>query len=223
MRSVLVAPRALPFVLLAVLAFVVAPLCRASIAQTVAAPTGTLPVLRHGIPERIPSTLPLHLKKTDLPLMYARLRDGVYSVDGRVGKVQLNYDVRAAGYLYLFVPGVGTALLSLAPSPDAVSMPAAYKDGELTVRAGDHTLNLTGVESLVDDRGKPPTKLYVRLDRGSWGLSRTPMVGFGTVNDAPYEWPEAQRPESAEDSPLPVPASLLPRKLAFQVPAAAPR
>lgn len=190
-------------------------------AQTFAAVTGTTPIFAGDVPDRIPSALPAHHKKTDLPLMYARVRDGVYSVDGLVGKVRLNYDVKAANYLYLFVPGVGTALVSLAPSADAVWMPAAYRNGQLTLRVAEHTLNLTGIESLVNDRGKEPASLYVRLDRSAWRLGRTPMVGFGTTTQAPYEWPGAlAAPAVAADNdaaPVPVPTSLLPRPVAYQV------
>ncbi len=184
-------------------------------AQTFAASTGTVPVLGGDVPDRVASALPAHHKKSDAPLMYARVRDGVYSVDGMVGKVRLNYDVQGVGYLYLFMPGVGTALVSLAPSAEAVSVPAGYHDGEITVRVGEHTFNITGIESLVNDRGKEPAVLYVQLDRGAWKLGRTPMVGFGSTIQAPYEWPGALSVPAvaaeADTPSLPVPASLLPR------------
>lgn len=203
-------------------------LCLSLPAQTFAAATGTTPIYTGDIPPSVPSALPAHHRKTDAPLIYARVRNGIYSVDGMVGKVQLNYDVKGANYLYLFVPGVGTALVSLAPSTDAVSVPAAYHDGELTLRIGDHTLNLTGVESLVNDNGKTPAKVFVLLDRESWKLNHTPMLGFGMTAKAPYEWPGAL-PQQADADPqpevvrLPVPVSLLPRKVSYQVPAAALR
>lgn len=197
----------------------------AASAQSFAAAAGTSPALTGDIPLSVPSALPPHHKKTDAPLIYARVRDGIYSVDGMVGKVQLNYDVKAANYLYLFVPGVGTALVSLAPSHDSISVPAAYHDSELTFRVAGHTLNLTGVESLVNDKGKTPTALYVQLDRESWKLNRTPMIGFGNTAMAPYQWPgalpeqlSAQPDEAAAPAP---PKSLLPRTVAYRVPAAA--
>lgn len=189
-------------------------------AQTFPATTGTTAVFTGDVPDRIPSALPAHHKKTDAPLMYARVRDGVYSVDGMVGKVRLNYDVKAASYIYLFMPGVGTALVALAPSPDAVSVPAAYHDGQLTVRVADHIFNLTGIESLVNDRGKEPASLFVTLNREAWRLSRRPMVGFGTARQAPYEWPGALpvlAAADAEEAPVPMPVSLLPRPATYPV------
>ena len=143
-----------------------------------------------------------------------------------MGKVKLNYDVRGVRYLYFFVPGLGTAVVSLEPSVEGISEQGIYQDGELTVRVGEHTLNLTGVESLVNDKGKQPAHLYVRLDRNSWRLSRSPMLGFGAAAQSPYEWPGAlavqPSPEDAGQVSLPVPPSLLPRKVAYQVPASAP-
>ncbi len=191
-------------------------------AQTFPAATGEAAVFSNNVPDRVSSALPSHHTKTNAPLMYARIRDGVYSVDGLVGKVRLNYDVKAASYFYLFMPGVGTALVSLAPSADAVSMPAAYHDGQLTVRVADHVFNVTGIESLVNDRGKEPAGMFVTLNRNAWKLGRTPMIGFGTAVQAPYEWPgalptPAVTAAEADDAHLPVPASLLPRPGAYRV------
>ncbi len=191
-------------------------------AQTFPAATGEAAVFSSDVPDRIPSALPSHHPRTDMPLMYARIRDGVYSVDGMVGKVRLNYDVNAASYFYLFMPGVGTALVSLAPSLDTVSVPAAYHDGQLTVRVAEHTFNVTGIESLVNERGKEPATIFVTLNRSAWRLGRTPMLGFGTAVQAPYEWPgalptPAVAAAAADEAHLPVPASLLPRPGAYQV------
>ncbi len=191
--------------------------------QTFSAITGTTPVFTGDLANRVPSALPPHHKKTDAPLMYARIRDGVYSVDGMVGKVRLNYDVKAASYLYLFMPGVGTALVSLAPSADAVSVPAAYHEGQLTVHVADHTFNVTGIESLVNDRGAVPGTLFVSLDRSAWKLGRTPMLGYGSTVRAPFEWPgvspvTAVAGAEADESAAPVPANLLPQRVGYRVP-----
>lgn len=214
------------FVLRAASAFALLPGAAAlsSHAQTFAAITGTTPVFTGDLPDRVASALPSKHKKTDAPLMYARIRNGVYSVDGMVGKVRLNYDVKAASYLYLFVPGVGTALVSLSPASGAVSVPAAYHEGQLTVRVADHTLNVTGIESLVNDRGAEPAVLFVSLDRGAWKLGRTPMVGYGGATQAPFEWPgalpmtAAAAGAEADEAAAPVPASLLPRRVGYSVP-----
>ncbi len=167
---------------------------------------------------------PSHRRRTEDRLIYARIREGVYTVDGMVAKVHLNYDVEGAPYLYLFVPGVGTAVISATPDQDAVMAPAALRQDELHFNVDHHHFTLTGV-NLVSDKGQAPTHLYVRLDRAAWGLSRMPMVGFGTLAEFPYEWPGALPTEQREESEAlpPVPSSLLPRmlpRLSTAVPAA---
>ena len=159
-------------------------------------------------------------------LIFARVRDGVYSVDGMVAKVRLNYDIQGANYMYLFLPGVGTAVVSAAPDEDALMLPATLQAGALTFSADGHHFSLSGV-SLASDQGQSAAHLYVRLDRSAWHLSRTPMIGFGDRAAVPYEWPGALPAEHAEESQSvpPIPASLLPSASAIAptvpVPAAA--
>ena len=142
------------------------------------------------------------------------MRDGVFTVDGMVAKLQLNYDVNGVHYIYLFVPGVGTAVVSAVADPDAVLTQASYKNMALSFSVGDHRFNLTGV-TLASDKGTAPAHLYVRLDRSAWRLNRNPMLGFGNAPAQPYVWPGALPLSTAnqiEDSEVvpPVPASLLP-------------
>ncbi len=168
-------------------------------------------------------SVPGHHHDAQERLIYARVRDGVYTVDGMVAKIRLNYDVQGANYMYLFVPGVGTALVSVAPEADAVVAPASLHDDELTFSLDGHRFNLTGV-ALESDKGQPPAHLYVRLDRSAWRLSRMPMVGFGNRAALPYEWPGALHQEQAQDDQTapPVPSSLLPRTAALTPVAASP-
>ena len=164
--------------------------------------------------ERI--SVPAHRHGSEDKLIYARVRDGVYSVDGMVAKIRLNYDVQGAHYMYLFVPGVGTAVLSVAPDADAIATPATLHTNELSFTVDEHRFILTGV-ALESDKGQPPAHLYVRLDRSAWRLSRLPMVGFGSRAQMPYEWPGALPQEHAEESFAvpPMPASLLPSPAAL--------
>ncbi len=144
-------------------------------------------------------------------LIFARVRDGVYTVDGMVAKVHLNYDVQGSTYLYLYVPGIGTAVLSVSPDGKAVVTPATLHMDELTFTVDGHHYGLSGI-SVASDRGVAPAHLYVRLDRAAWHLNRTPMVGFGNRAELPYEWPGSLPPELSEESmdAPPVPMSLLP-------------
>ncbi len=119
----------------------------AAMAQTFAAPAGAEAAALTSMPgtgeRRVMA--PGHRRDAENKLIYARIRDGVYSVDGMVAKVQLNYDVDGANFLYLFVPGVGTAVVSAAPAADAVMARATVRDGELRFRAGEHQFALTGI------------------------------------------------------------------------------
>ena len=158
--------------------------------------------------------MPGHKRSAEEKLLFGRVRDGVYTVDGMVAKVQLNYDLNGVGFLTMFVPGLGTAVVSADPAQDAVVKEAAFKEGELSFTVGEHTFKLTGVV-LASNRGTVPAHLYVRLDRSAWQLGRQPMVGFGNVGAMPYQWPgalaaaPAVHTEETEVIP-PVPACLLP-------------
>lgn len=189
-------------------------------AQTFAAMTGTDAVISAKPDVSGPSVMrPGHHADTDAPLLYGRVRDGIYTVDGMVAKVRLNYDVNGARFLYMFVPGVGTAVLSLAADPSTVAVEANLRDNELTFAAGDHHFKLTGVA--LSDGKNAPVHLYVHLDRAAWHLNRQPMVGFGNVAQLPYTWPGALPPPSspvAEESRVvpPVPVTLLPSTTALR-------
>lgn len=195
--------------------------------QTFAATTGPDAVIGTPEPRAVRITVPGHHRRTEEKLLYGRVRDGVYTVDGMTAKVQLNYDVNGVNFLYLFVPGIGTALVSASPDPDAVVIEAVYKDNDLSFQAGDHRFHLTGV-ALTSDKGAAPAHLYVKLDRSAWHLNRHPMIGFGNMGEMPYVWPGAL-PASAvtsaevEQAPVapPLPASLLPSAKTI-VPAQAP-
>ena len=205
-----------PFVFaLALASSCLAPLSISMGAQTFSATTGTEAVITiTPAPRAATVNVPGHRRSAEEKLLFGRVRDGVYTVDGMVAKVQLNYDFNGVGFLYLFVPGVGTAVISAAPAHDAVTTEAALKDGELFFTVGEHTFKLTGV-ALASDRGTVPAHLYARLDRGAWKLGRQPMVGFGNLAAMPYQWPgalpaaPAAHTEETEVIP-PVPASLLP-------------
>lgn len=193
---------------------ILAPL--STLAQTFAAHTGTSAVITAAPEPSTPRvTVPGHARRGDNDLIFGRVRDGVYTVDGMVAKVKMNYDVDGAKFLYMFVPGVGTAVVSLSAAPDVVSSQAVLKGNDLTFDAGSHHFKLTGV-ALATDKGSVPEHLYVRLDGAAWGLNRRPMLGYGNVAALPYVWPAALPESSAarlsEESRLapPVPAALLP-------------
>lgn len=184
--------------------------------QTFAAMAGTEAVITP-VPATSAATVltPGHHKKAEQSLLFGRVRDGVYTVDGMVAKVRLNYDVNGVSFLYLFAPGVGTAVISAENDSKAVVTSATLKENELSFSVGEHRFNLTGV-ALSTGKGSAPAHLYVHLDREAWSLNRRPMIGFGDVAAMPYQWPGAlstvatTQPEQTEMVVPPVPASLLP-------------
>lgn len=148
-------------------------------------------------------------------LISAQVRDGVLTIDGMVAKVQLNYDIQRAGYLYFFVPGMGTAVVSRAPIADATRVDNAFDGNTLTFVAGGHTFELTSKSSLLSKRRDQASPVYVRVDRTSVAVGRYPRMGYGDIAESPYVWPlsapEQRDREAHFVQPPPLPASVLPR------------
>lgn len=144
-------------------------------------------------------------------LITADVRDGVLTLDGQVLKVQLNYNIHKAGYMYFYLPGTGTVVLSLVPMTNAVQVKGAFHGSTLTFPVGKHSLELSNNGPLM---GNGKTDAYVWLDTKTRAIDRYTMVGFGTTTRAPYDWPYSAPTPKAErtfNTPPPIPARLLPR------------
>ena len=144
-------------------------------------------------------------------LISAQVQDGVLTIDGMVAKVQLNYEIQRTGFLYFFVPGVGTAVVSLAPIPDAVKVKDAFSGSKLVFEADGHTFELSSKGNLLTrDRSKADG--YVWLDRSTVAAGRYPRMGFGNTA-GPYSWPVSTVSEKDRDehqvAPPPLPRSVL--------------
>ena len=157
----------------------------------------------------------------------AHVRGGLLTVDGMVAKVHLNYDIKNQAYLYFFLPGSGTAVVSLSKLHDATYEKGAIHGSTLTVTAGNHTFELTCEGKFLESDAEK-SGVYVRFDPETTALDHFPMLGFGNSTEAPYQWPDA-RPESKSDlneahvvAPPAVPANLLPKTQATRKPVAAP-
>ena len=121
-------------------------------------------------------------------LISAHVRDGVLTIDGMVAKVQLNYEIDHMGYMYFFVPGVGTAVVSLEPLVGGVKVPEGFNGDKLAFAVEGHTVELaSGTPILAKRRAK--ADVYVRLDHSAVAVSRYPRVGYGDTTQAPYMWP----------------------------------
>jgi hypothetical protein len=147
-------------------------------------------------------------------LISADVHDGVLTIDGMVAKVELNYDIKKTGYMYFFVPGMGTAVVSLAPISDAFKVKNAIDGSRLTFAAGGHTFELVNKGNLLT-KDKSKTDVYVRLDRSTIAVGRFPRMGFGNTTEPPYVWPLSGPAEKDKNAhfvaPPPMPASALPQ------------
>jgi hypothetical protein len=112
---------------------------------------------------------------------------GTFTVDGIVGKAELNYDIPDLKYIYLFVPGIGVTVISNEAFPGAKAYPDAFNGSTLTVKSDEHALQISSDKPLLKD--KKPQVAYVLVDRDFRLPSRYPVVGYGTVTKPPYQWP----------------------------------
>jgi hypothetical protein len=153
-------------------------------------------------------------------LISAQVKSGVLVIDGLVAKVQLNYKINNAGYLYFFVPGFGTAIVSRVPMNNSLKVKNAFNGDKLTFAIGGHSFELTSATALLggelNKKGNGEKEdAYVWLDPRAYALDSFPMMGFGTTTQYPYTWP-LSAPEAKDTyahfvTPPPVPRSMLPR------------
>jgi hypothetical protein len=147
----------------------------------------------------------LHVEKEKPPkLVPMKIVQGTFTVDGVTGKAALNYDIADLKYIYMYVPGIGVAVVSNVAFPAAKEQANAFTDSTLTVSVEGHKLELASEEHLL---GKKPESAFVRVDRDFALPSRYPVVGYGPLRVAPYAWPGAKKSVTAAGSlvapPLP--------------------
>ena len=169
------------------------------------------------------SLTPWHETRPDKRL-FLQVRDGSLTVDGLTAKVQLNYDVRDQGYLYFYMPGEGTAIVSLVSMSDSQLVSHAIQGSRMEFAAGGHDFKLDSAVPLLPNSTKgfkggkdAKVDVYVRFDREANHLARTPLFGYGETTRAPYNWPYSlPQDRVASDVPVrrdapPLPVSVLPR------------
>jgi len=138
---------------------------------------------------------------------------GTLTVDGMTGKAALNYEIKDLQYVYFYIPGIGTTVVSNAPFPGAVEQKKAFDDKTLTIAVGEHVVQLTSDKSLL---GKAPEPAFVRVDKSFLVPTKFPVMGYGQIRVAPYAWPGSKTNEKtneelkgAVEAP-PLPADLRP-------------
>jgi hypothetical protein len=162
----------------------------------------------------------IHIHKEKPPKMTpVTIARGTFTVDGMIGKAELNYTIANFKFMYLYAPGIGTLVVSNQPFPGAKEQKNAFNDKTLTVSTGDHKLQVASDERLL---GKKPSSAFVLVDRDFLLPTHYPVVGYGGLIKAPYVWPGSR--ENAElkgafVKPPPIPVSLQPVLLAAPCPA----
>ena len=134
---------------------------------------------------------------------------GTLTIDGLTGKAGLNYEIADLKYIYLYVPWIGMTIVSNDPFPGALEEKDAFKENTLTVKAGDHVLELYSEKKLL---GKKPSSAYVSVDRDFKLQTRFPIMGYGSLRQAPYDFPGSKvdvATKGAKAAP-PLPESLRP-------------
>jgi hypothetical protein len=160
----------------------------------------------------------LHAEKVKPPKMTpVSIAQGTYTVDGVIGKAELNYDIADLKYIYLYAPGIGVTVISNVPFPGAKEQLNAFNDKTLTVTVSEHTLQLYSENRLL----AKPQPGYVMVDRDFILPSKFPVMGYGDLRAAPYAWPGAKQGKilAGPVTPPPVPVNLRPVMLLAPCPA----
>jgi len=154
------------------------------------------------------------LKKEKPPKTTAvSISRGTLTVDGMIGKAALNYDIPDLHYIYVYVPWIGTVVVSNETFPGSTAQKDAWNGNTLKVTVEDHTVEIYSDKVLLS---KKPEVAYVLVDRDFRLPTRAPVMGYGPAAKAPYNWPGAK--ENPADAKAlvkapPVPQSLRPTKM----------
>jgi hypothetical protein len=161
----------------------------------------------------------LHAVKVKPPkTVTVSISHGILTVDGLTGKAALNYEIKDLKYIYFYVPGIGTTVVSNDPFPGAVEQKHAFDDKTLTITVGEHVVQLSSDNRLL---GKAPESAFVLVDKYFTVPTKFPVVGYGPIRVAPYAWPGSrvnQDAKGAVEAP-PLPADLRPTLLLQPCPA----
>jgi hypothetical protein len=162
----------------------------------------------------------IHVSKVKPPKMTpVTIARGTFTVDGMIGKAELNYTITDFKYMYLYAPGIGTLVVSNEPFPGATLQKNAFNEKTLTVTTGDHHLQVASDNFLL---GKKPLPAYVLLDRTFVLPTPYPVVGYGGLTKAPYVWPGSHENADLKGAfvkPPPIPVNLQPVLLLAPCPA----
>ncbi len=160
-----------------------------------------------------PKEVKVKVKKVKPPPMVpVTVERGVLTVDGWTGKAALNYSIMDLKFIYLWAPGVGTAIVSSEPFPGAQLQAGAFNGHTLTVTVAGHTLQLASDRNLLSGGKELIKPAYVALDTTYVPEHPNyPAFGYGVTSKAPYAWPASMANYTGDVARAPpLPPSLLP-------------
>jgi hypothetical protein len=157
----------------------------------------------------------IHVVKEKAPKMIpVAITRGTFTVDGMIGKAELNYNIPDLKFIYLYAPGIGTVVVSNHPFTGTKEEKNAFNQKTLTVTTGDHTLQVGSDDLLLGKvLGKKPSSAFVLVDRDFNLPTPYPVVGYGGLVKAPYVWPGSRENgelKGAFVKPPPIPVNLKP-------------
>jgi hypothetical protein len=150
------------------------------------------------VKEKVPKMIPVSIAR------------GTFTVDGMIGKAELNYNIADLKFIYLYAPGIGTVVVSNRPFTGSKEEKNGFNLKTLTVTTGDHTLQVASDNLLL---GKKPSSAYVMVDRDFHLPTPYPVVGYGGLLKAPYVWPGSHENADLKGAfvkPPPIPVNLQP-------------
>ena len=110
------------------------------------------------------------------------VRRGTLTVDGMTVQTGLSFRIADLRFLFIQVPGAGTAVISDRPFAEAREQKEAFKGSTLTVAAGGSRLQLASA-----NRMRGTHSAFVRFDHGSQ-TARGPEVGYSNSLAEPVVW-----------------------------------
>ena len=131
------------------------------------------------------------VKKEKQPRMTpVSIRSGTLTVDGWTNKARINFNIPDLKYIYVYIPGIGTTIVSPGQFPGATEQAGAFKDNTLRVTVEGHPIELTSERELL---GRRSQKAWVAVDREFVLPTKYPTIGYGMTMHAPYVWPGSKQ------------------------------
>lgn len=117
-----------------------------------------------------------------------QVKGGILTIDGMTARHGLTMRTANLHYLYLYLPGEGTAIVSPQPFEGAHPQTTAFRGDVLTISAGGHRVELTSTTPVHSHTA------YVRFEHGVITDLRTPALAFGDTTVIPAVWPVEEGP-----------------------------